>query len=76
MLLKNGFVKGAYCQQNANFGDMDWTSDTPANISMTISNGLRYLKLLIVIYMKRKAPILALFFFLYICISELVLINK
>ena len=24
-----------YCQ-NANFGDMDWTSDAPANINMTI----------------------------------------
>ena len=29
------FYKKACCQ-NATFGDMDWTSDTPANISMTI----------------------------------------
>jgi len=28
-------LKGAYCQ-SANFGDMDWSSDTPANISLTI----------------------------------------
>ena len=28
-------LKGAYCQQ-VNFGDMDWTSDAPPNISMTI----------------------------------------
>ena len=28
-------LKGAYCSQ-ANFGDMDWSSDTPANISLTI----------------------------------------
>ena len=29
-------LKGAFCS-NANFGDMDWTSDTPANISITIN---------------------------------------
>ena len=28
-------LKGAYCQ-SANFGDMDWSSDSPANISLTI----------------------------------------
>ena len=28
-------LKGAYCSQ-ANFGDMDWSSDSPANISLTI----------------------------------------
>ena len=26
---------GAFCS-NASFGDMDWTSDAPANISVTI----------------------------------------
>ena len=34
-IVEEWILKGAYCQ-NANFGDMDWTSDTPANISMTI----------------------------------------
>ena len=34
-VVEEWILKGAYCQ-NANFGDMDWTSDTPANISMTI----------------------------------------
>jgi hypothetical protein len=34
-VVEEWILKGAYCQQ-ANFGDMDWASDTPANISMTI----------------------------------------
>ena len=34
-IVEEWILKGAYCQ-NANFGDMDWTSDTPANINMTI----------------------------------------
>ena len=34
-VVEEWILKGAYCQ-NANFGDMDWTSDTPANINMTI----------------------------------------
>ena len=34
-IVEEWILKGAYCQ-NANFGDMDWTSDTPVNISMTI----------------------------------------
>ena len=34
-VVEEWILKGAYCQ-NANFGDMDWTSDAPANISMTI----------------------------------------
>ena len=34
-IVEEWILKGAYCQ-NSNFGDMDWTSDTPANISMTI----------------------------------------
>ena len=34
-VVEEWILKGAYCQ-NANFGDMDWTSDTPVNISMTI----------------------------------------
>jgi hypothetical protein len=34
-VVEEWILMGAYCQ-NANFGDMDWTSDTPANISMTI----------------------------------------
>ena len=34
-IVEEWILKGAYCQQ-ASFGDMDWTSDTPANISMTI----------------------------------------
>ena len=34
-VVEEWILKGAYCQ-NANFGSMDWTSDTPANISMTI----------------------------------------
>ena len=32
-IVEEWILKGAYCQ-SANFGDMDWTSDTPANISM------------------------------------------
>ena len=34
-IVEEWILKGAYCQQ-ASFGDLDWTSDTPANISMTI----------------------------------------
>ena len=34
-VVEEWILKGAYCQ-NATFGDMDWTSDTPANINMTI----------------------------------------
>ena len=34
-VVEEWILKGAYCQ-NANFGDMDWTSDSPANINMTI----------------------------------------
>ena len=34
-VVEEWILKGAYCQA-ANFGDMDWTSDAPANISMTI----------------------------------------
>ena len=34
-VVEEWILKGAYCQQ-ANFGDMDWTSDTPANIGITI----------------------------------------
>ena len=34
-VVEEWICKGAYCKQ-ANFGDMDWTSDTPANISITI----------------------------------------
>ena len=34
-IVEEWILKGAYCK-NANFGDMDWTSDAPANISMTI----------------------------------------
>ena len=34
-VVEEWILKGAYCQA-ANFGDMDWTSDTPANISITI----------------------------------------
>ena len=34
-IVEEWILKGAYCQ-NANFGPMDWTSDAPANISMTI----------------------------------------
>ena len=34
-VVEEWIMKGAYCS-NANFGTMDWTSDSPANISMTI----------------------------------------
>ena len=34
-VVEEWILKGAYCQ-SANFGDMDWTSDTPVEISMTI----------------------------------------
>ena len=34
-IVEEWILKGAYCQ-NANFGDGDWTSDTPMNISITI----------------------------------------
>ena len=34
-IVEEWILKGAYCQL-ANFGDMDWTTDAPANISMTI----------------------------------------
>ena len=34
-IVEEWILKGAYCQA-ATFGDMDWTSDAPANINMTI----------------------------------------
>ena len=34
-VVEEWILKGAYVQ-NATFGDMDWTSDTPVNISLTI----------------------------------------
>ena len=34
-VVEEWILKGAYCQ-TANFGPMDWTSDTPANISLSI----------------------------------------
>ena len=34
-VVEEWILKGAYCQ-NANFGSMDWNSDTPAAITMTI----------------------------------------
>ena len=34
-VVEEWILKGAYCQ-SANFGDMDWTSDTPATISINI----------------------------------------
>ena len=34
-VVEEWILKGAYCQA-ANFGDMDWSSDTPANIAITI----------------------------------------
>jgi hypothetical protein len=34
-VVEEWILKGAYVQ-NASFGDMDWTSDTPANISITV----------------------------------------
>jgi len=35
-VVENWILKGAFVT-NASFGDMDWTSDTPANISITIN---------------------------------------
>ena len=35
-VVEEWILKGAFVS-NANFGDMDWTSDTPANISITIN---------------------------------------
>ena len=34
-VVEEWILKGAYCQA-ATFGDMDWTSDTPTELSMTI----------------------------------------
>ena len=34
-VVEEWILKGAYCQA-ANFGDMDWSSEAPANISITI----------------------------------------
>ena len=34
-VVEEWILKGAYCQ-NANFGDMDWTSEAPANINITM----------------------------------------
>ena len=34
-VVEEWILKGAYCQ-NANFGPMDWTSDTPVSIALTI----------------------------------------
>tara|TARA_R110000744_G_scaffold66997_2_gene136834 strand:- start:7799 stop:8284 length:486 start_codon:yes stop_codon:yes gene_type:complete len=34
-VVEEWILKGAYCQA-ANFGDMSWDSDTPANISITM----------------------------------------
>ena len=34
-VVEEWILKGAYCQ-SANFGPMDWTSDAPATISLTI----------------------------------------
>ena len=34
-VVEEWICKGAYCSQ-ANFGEFDWASDTPANISITI----------------------------------------
>ena len=34
-VVEEWIMKGAYVQ-SANFGDMDWTSEAPANISLTI----------------------------------------
>tara|TARA_R110002020_G_scaffold71013_4_gene183896 strand:+ start:212 stop:697 length:486 start_codon:yes stop_codon:yes gene_type:complete len=34
-IVEEWILKGAYCQQ-ANFGDMDWSSDTPVSINMTV----------------------------------------
>jgi len=35
-IVEEWILKGAFCT-NANFGDMDWTSDTPVNISITMA---------------------------------------
>ena len=34
-VVEEWILKGAYCK-SANFGDADWTSDTPMNINLTI----------------------------------------
>jgi len=34
-IVEEWILKGAYVQ-NANFGDMDWTSEAPANINITV----------------------------------------
>ena len=34
-VVEEWICKGAYCKA-ANFGDADWTSDTPMNINITI----------------------------------------
>ena len=34
-VVEEWILKGAYVQ-NANFGDLDWTSETPANINITV----------------------------------------
>ena len=34
-VVEEWLLKGAYCQ-NASFGEMDWSSDAPANITMTV----------------------------------------
>ena len=34
-IVEEWILKGAFCV-NANFGDMDWTSDTPANITLNV----------------------------------------
>ena len=34
-IVEEWILKGAYCQ-SANFGDMDWSSDAPANININI----------------------------------------
>ena len=34
-VVEEWILKGAYCA-SANFGPMDWSSDTPAQITMTI----------------------------------------
>ena len=35
-IVEEWILKGAFCS-NAAFGDMDWTSDAPANITLTMS---------------------------------------
>jgi len=34
-VVEEWILKGAYCSQ-ANFGEMDWATDTPVEISLTI----------------------------------------